>query len=84
VNEITGRFLLTQIPKLLTAEEAAAAIGVTSGTLAIWRCTRRYPLPWIKAGRKVRYREDDVAAFLDSRRIEINPDDESKQSRARR
>jgi len=57
------------LPKLLTPEEAAAVLGVTPGTLAIWRCTRRYALSWVKIGRKVRYREDDLATFLNSRRI---------------
>jgi hypothetical protein len=63
------------LPTLLTPEEAALAIGVTPGTLAIWRCTRRYRLSWIKVGRKVRYRQDDIEIFLNSRRVEaVVPD----------
>lgn len=61
------------LPNLLTSEQAAAAIGVTASTLAVWRCTRRYPLAYIKAGRLIRYREIDVASFLNSRRVNVQP-----------
>ena len=54
---------------LLTPDDAAKMLGVEPGTLAVWRCTRRYPLPWVKVGRCVRYRPEDVAAF-----IEVNTD----------
>jgi len=57
------------LPKLLNEKEAAQAIGVTPSTLAIWRCTKRYPLPYVKCGRLVRYREHDVIAFLESRLV---------------
>ena len=51
-------------PKLLTPHEAAAILKVCVGTLAVWRHHKRYPLPYIKVGRAVRYREADVLAFL--------------------
>jgi predicted DNA-binding transcriptional regulator AlpA len=54
--------------KLLTPNEVADILGVTSHTLAVWRCCRRYNRPWIKVGRKVRYRASDVEAFIESRR----------------
>ena len=56
-----------ELPKLLTEEEAAAAIGVRRTTMQAWRVTHRVFLPWIKVGRLVRYREADVLAFLESR-----------------
>lgn len=62
-----------RIPKLLDEETTARLIGVAPTTLAIWRSTKRYPLPYIKCGRLVRYREEDVASFIESRRITINP-----------
>lgn len=34
----------------------AAALGLSTQTLANWRCTRRNPLPFVKIGRSVRYR----------------------------
>lgn len=49
---------------LLTPDAAAAILETTPGTLAVWRCTRRYPLPWTKIGRKVRYRAGDLLAFI--------------------
>jgi predicted DNA-binding transcriptional regulator AlpA len=55
--------------KLLTSEEAAPLVGVTPGTLQVWRSTNRYPLKYIKAGRLVRYRIEDIQAFIESRTI---------------
>ena len=50
---------------LLTPEETAARLGLTNpDTLAVWRCTKRYPLPWVKIGSRVRYRASDVEAFI--------------------
>lgn len=54
---------------LLTTQEAAQFLGVTAGTLEVWRCTRRYPLAWVKVGSKVRYRLCDLQAFVQSRRV---------------
>jgi predicted site-specific integrase-resolvase len=50
--------------KLLTAEQVSEILGVNPHTLAVWRCTGRYNLPYIKAGRLVRYCENEVAAFI--------------------
>jgi len=50
---------------LLTPDEAAAILRVSTGTLAVWRCTQRYPLRFIKIGRSVRYRRADVDAFIE-------------------
>lgn len=55
--------------ELLTSEQAAAYIGVSPGTLEVWRCTKRYHLPFIKVGRLVRYRKSDLDSFLDRRTI---------------
>ncbi len=61
---------IPNLPRLLTCREAAAALGVAVGTLAVWRCTRRYPLAFVRIGRHVRYAEADVAAFIQAQRIE--------------
>jgi predicted DNA-binding transcriptional regulator AlpA len=52
-------------PKLLDPAAAANLLGVTRGTLNIWRCNKRYPLTYIKVGgRLIRYRESDLLDFL--------------------
>jgi hypothetical protein len=43
---------------------AAEYIGVESGTLATWRSTGRYKLPYVKIGRSVKYRYEDLDAFI--------------------
>lgn len=50
--------------KLLTEKEAAAYLGIAPGTLSVWRSTKRYPLPFSKIGRCVRYSIDDLDAFI--------------------
>jgi predicted site-specific integrase-resolvase len=50
--------------KLLTAEQVSEILGVNTHTLAVWRCTGRYNLPYIKAGRLVRYCENEITAFI--------------------
>jgi len=53
--------------KLITPEQVSEQLGVTIGTLQLWRCTGRYNLPYIKAGRLVRYRQADIDEFIDRR-----------------
>ena len=55
---------------LRTEVESALFLGVKPTTLQIWRCTKRYPLPYIKVGRLVRYRQSDLEAFLRGRTVE--------------
>jgi excisionase family DNA binding protein len=52
---------------LMTPEQVAEVLGVSVETLNIWRSTKRYNLPYVKAGRPVRYRRTDVDAFVTSR-----------------
>ena len=56
-------------PGLLTEDQAAEYIGVTPGTLSVWRSTGRYALPFVKCGRLVRYRMSDLDAFLERRTV---------------
>ncbi len=67
--------------KLLAPEEVAAKLHVTVGTLAVWRCSERYRLPYTYLGRQVRYYETDVIAFIRSRRVV--PKQAKPQRRAR-
>lgn len=52
---------------LMTPKEVADYLGVSTETLNVWRCTKRYNLPYIKAGRLVRYRVEDLDQFVASR-----------------
>lgn len=52
---------------LLDDKAVAALVDVHPGTLAVWRTTGRYGLPFVKVGRNVRYRKEDVLAWLESR-----------------
>ena len=54
---------------LLTRKEAAAYLGVTVQTLAIWQTTRRYNLPMVKIGRLAKYKKADLDAFIASRTV---------------
>ncbi|HCK82537.1 MAG TPA: helix-turn-helix domain-containing protein [Candidatus Competibacter sp.] len=49
---------------LLTPEQAADRLGMSPDTLNVWRTTGRYNLPYVKIGRRVKYRASDVEAFI--------------------
>ena len=53
--------------ELLDETQSAAYLGLSNGTLGVWRSTGRYKLPFIKIGRNVRYRRSDLDAWLASR-----------------
>ena len=55
--------------RLLTRPEAAAYIGVSTGTLTVWASTGRYSLPYIRVGRRAMYRRSDLDAWLKVRTI---------------
>ncbi len=49
--------------------DAADYLGITPGTLNVWRCTKRHQIPYIKVGRLVKYRKSDLDKWLESRTI---------------
>ena len=53
---------------LMDPSETSQLISVAQGTLAVWRSTGRYDLPYVKVGRLVRYRRTDIEAWLNRRR----------------
>ncbi|MDD2840702.1 MAG: helix-turn-helix domain-containing protein [Rickettsiales bacterium] len=60
---------MNNIPKinhLLTRKQAAEFLGVKENTLAVWSCNKRYKLPYIKIGRLIKYRLDDLEAFIEN------------------
>lgn len=52
---------------LITPEQTSNLLGVSTHTLAVWRCRKRYGLRYVKLGRKVMYRPTDIERFLRSR-----------------
>jgi helix-turn-helix protein len=64
--------MATELEPLLTSEEVAKILRVSTITLQNWRTDRRksrkrMPLPFVKNGGNVAYRPSDVAAYLDAR-----------------
>lgn len=53
---------------LLTDAQVAQLLDVSPKTLATWRSTGRYALPFLRIGARIRYRKSDVLAWLESRR----------------
>lgn len=60
--------------KLLTPQQVADWLDVKIETLANWRHNKRYNLPYVRIGRKIKYLEDAVAAFIEARteHMEVN------------
>jgi excisionase family DNA binding protein len=48
---------------LMTIDEVTEVLKISKGTLAVWRCTGRYQLPYIKIGRRVMYDKQDIDQF---------------------
>ena len=51
---------MNQSLSLLTPDQVSNILGVKKHTSALWRSSGLYQLPFIKAGRLVRYRSSDV------------------------
>jgi excisionase family DNA binding protein len=51
--------------RLLTPDEAAELLGVEVQTLAVWRTTGRYGLPFVTVGRSVRYKAADIEKWIE-------------------
>ncbi|MFM5840695.1 helix-turn-helix domain-containing protein [Aeromonas rivipollensis] len=69
INEIKSEFASqlgfdpTNPPVNLDDKQAAEVLAVKTSTLAVWRSTGRYSLPYFKVGRLVKYRLSDLAEF---------------------
>jgi Helix-turn-helix domain len=68
----------TSISNLLTPREAAKVLKTTYGSLAVWRCARRKPLRFVRLGRKIFYRAQDIEQFIES---QLDPGDGPKPAR---
>jgi hypothetical protein len=75
-----------EISVLLTPTDTAALLHTTVGVLAVWRSCRRYPLAFVRVGRKIMYRQEDVQHFIESRTqsgvVELH-DSNSRRGRSR-
>jgi len=60
---------VARVDPLRNETEAAAKLGVKCGTLQVWRSTNRYPLPYVKVGRLVRYRDSALDKFIADRTV---------------
>ncbi len=58
-----------QRPRRLDSNAAADYIGVSRTTLPTWRCLKRYSIPFLRVGRKIYYRVDDLDRWLESRTV---------------
>jgi predicted site-specific integrase-resolvase len=59
--------IIQRSSELLNEKAAAEILSVEPGTLAVWRSTGRYNIPFIKVGRNVRYSRKALEAWLESR-----------------
>jgi hypothetical protein len=55
------------LPATLSNQHTAKILHVSPDTLALWRCTGRYALPYQKIGRYIRYPVQSLAEFIQSR-----------------
>ncbi|MGH9927684.1 MAG: helix-turn-helix domain-containing protein [Pyrinomonadaceae bacterium] len=65
--------LIVSHDRLLSRKEAARYLNLATQTLAVWACTGRYGLPYIKIGNRVRYRLSDLEEFVKTRRVTRTP-----------
>lgn len=60
---------MQQSHHLFDRKQAAHALGIKPQTLAVWACTKRYDLPYIKVGRRALYLSADLDAFIERNRV---------------
>lgn len=65
-----------ELADLLTPEQAAMALGLSTKTLATWRSTGRHALPFIRCGSRIRYQRSKLVNWLSSRQLTVTPDSE--------
>jgi hypothetical protein len=54
---------------LLKPRDAAKRLQTSAGVLAVWRCHRSQPLTFVRIGRKIFYRPEDIEAFIQQGRV---------------
>lgn len=59
---------------LLTTEQTAQILSIKPRTLVIWRYEGRSELPFVRLGRAVRYRLEDIQSYIEGkthRQVEV-------------
>jgi hypothetical protein len=51
--------------EFLTPKQAAKVLRKKEQTLAEWRCTKRYLLPYLKIGGRILYARSAILAFIE-------------------
>lgn len=67
--------MVTVESDLLTEVEAAQFLKLKRGTLATWRCAKRYDLPFVRVGNAIRYRLTDLEKWLQARTVGAGQDE---------
>lgn len=62
---------MPNLPELLTPKEVAGWLAISEASLAQDRFMKT-GIPYIKVGKRVRYRRDDIISFLDANRYEVS------------
>ncbi|MCG7869730.1 MAG: helix-turn-helix domain-containing protein [Candidatus Thiodiazotropha taylori] len=58
------------LQSLISPDQAAQILGISPGTLQVWRSTGRYNLRFTKVGGRVMYRPEDLQAFIERRTMD--------------
>jgi hypothetical protein len=57
-------------PKAVVDSEIAASfLNIKSQTLVNWRCTGRHHVPFVRIGRRIKYRVSDLLQFVEDNRV---------------
>jgi predicted site-specific integrase-resolvase len=51
--------------RLLSRKETAVILEVKQQTLAVWACNGRYDLKFVKIGKRVLYKSEDIKEFIE-------------------
>ena len=57
---------------LMTQKEAADYLGTTVGTLNTWRHYGKDKIPFVRWGNRIRYRKEDLDAWIQTQIVQPN------------
>ena len=59
--------------RLMDQKTAAAYLGTTVGSLNVWRATGKHKIPYVRLGSCIRYKKEDLDAWIDAHTLNKNP-----------